>query len=161
MHKTMAAGRSPATESKPDSLATRFRAAADLLEELVADRTLLAEIPEADRNRLLNAAGHVSRPDAIDRRRLLKVMKRKRREEKVQREETLLASTGIRKLRRERVLITSPNVFPPSKQDETAPDVLPNTEEPRVCYVCKEKYSTVHHFYDRLCDACAEENFSK
>jgi len=38
---------------------------------------------------------------------------------------------------------------------------LPDTEEPRVCYVCKEKYSTVHHFYDRLCDACAEENFTK
>src|SRR5687767_7383892 len=103
-----------------------------------------------------------SRPDAIDRRRLLKVMKRKRREEKVQREETLLASTGIRKLRRERVLITSPNVFPPTEREDGAPEPqLPDTEEPRVCYVCKEKYSTVHHFYDRLCDTCAEENFAK
>src|SRR5687767_6308212 len=162
MHKTMTSGRSPATESKPDSLANRFRAAADLLEELVADRTLLAEIPEADRNRLLNAAGHVSRPDAIDRRRLLKVMKRKRREEKVQREETLLASTGIRKLRREPVFITSPNVFPPSEEEMRAREQpLADTEEDRCCYVCKTRYTTVHHFYDRLCDPCAEVNFAK
>ena len=161
MHTNVTSTRSHSRESKAEALARRVKEAADLLEQIDADRTLLANIPEADRNRFLNAAGRVSRPDAIDRRRLLKVMKRKRREEKVQREETLLASTGIRKLRRERVLITSPNVFPPSKQDDPAPEVLPNTEEPRVCYVCKEKYSTVHHFYDRLCDACAEENFSK
>jgi NAD(P)-dependent dehydrogenase (short-subunit alcohol dehydrogenase family) len=89
-------------------------------------------------------------------------MKRKRREEKVQREETVLASTGIRKLRRERVLITSPNVFAPTEHEDSAPEQQrPDTEEPRVCYVCKEKYSTVHHFYDRLCDACADENFAK
>src|SRR5688500_17317508 len=162
MHTNVTSNRSHSRESKAEALARRVKEAADLLEQIDADRTLLAHIPEGDRNRFLNAAGRVSRPDAIDRRRLLKVMKRKRREEKVQREETLLASTGIRKLRRERVLITSPNVFPPTEREDGAPEQqLPDTEEPRVCYVCKEKYSTVHHFYDRLCDACAEENFAK
>ena len=154
--------RSPSRETRSESLASRLRAAADLLEEIVADRTLLAHIPEADRNRFLNAAGHVSRPDAIDRRRLLKVMKRKRREEKVQREEGLLASTGIRKLRRERVLITSPNVFAPTEEQlREREQPIADTEESRVCYVCKERYTTVHHFYDRLCATCAEENFAK
>ncbi len=104
----------PVPEMKPDSLSKRLQAAADVLEEIVADRTLLADIPEAERNRFLNAAGHVSRPDAVDRRRLLKVMKRKRRAEKVEREESLLASTGIRKLRRQPVFITSPNIFAPA-----------------------------------------------
>jgi len=161
MHNNVTPSRPRARESKAEALARRVQEAADLLEQIDADRTLLSNIPEADRNRFLNAAGRVSRPDAIDRRRLLKVMKRKRREEKVQREESVLASTGIRKLRRERVLITSPNVFPPSEQDDSARDQLPDTDEPRVCYVCKQKYSTVHHFYDRLCNACAEENFVK
>jgi len=162
MHNTITSARSPAQETKTESLATRLRAAADLLEELVADRTLLAEIPEPDRNRLLNAAGHVSRPDAIDRRRLLKVMKRKRRAEKVQREESLLAATGIRKLRREPVFITSPNVFPPSEEEIRAREQpLADTEEDRCCYVCKTRYTTVHHFYDRLCHACAAQNFAK
>ncbi|MEO7823367.1 MAG: SDR family NAD(P)-dependent oxidoreductase, partial [Gemmatimonadaceae bacterium] len=162
MDTTVKSTRSPLSETRSESLANRLRAAADLLEEIAADRTLLANIPEPDRNRFLNAAGHVSRPDAIDRRRLLKVMKRKRREEKVQREEGLLASTGIRKLRRERVLITSPNVFAPSEEDLLAREQpIADTEESRVCYVCKDRYTTVHHFYDRLCATCAEENFAK
>ena len=162
MDTTITSTRSPLRETRSESLANRLRAAADLLEEIAADRTLLADIPEADRNRFLNAAGHVSRPDAIDRRRLLKVMKRKRREEKVRREEGLLASTGIRKLRRERVLITSPNVFAPTEEQLRAREQpIPDTEESRVCYVCKQRYTTVHHFYDRLCATCAEENFAK
>ena len=162
MHNTITSGRTAGKEKARDSLATRLRAAADVLEELVADRTLLAEIPEADRNRLLNAAGHVSRPDAIDRRRLLKVMKRKRREEKVQREESLLAATGIRRLRREPVFITSPNVFPPTEEEMRAREQsIADTEEDRCCYVCKKRYTTVHHFYDRLCDTCADFNFAK
>jgi NAD(P)-dependent dehydrogenase (short-subunit alcohol dehydrogenase family) len=162
MHTAVTSPRSPVRQPGGESLASRLRAAADLLEEIVADRTILAQIPEADRNRFLNAAGHVSRPDALDRRRLLKVMKRKRRDEKIQKQEALLASTGIRKLRRERVLITSPNVFAPTEEEVRArAEPLPDTEESRVCYVCKQRYSTVHHFYDRLCTTCAEENFAK
>ena len=33
--------------------------------------------------------------------------------------------------------------------------------EPQHCYVCKEKYQLIHHFYDQLCPACAQLNFSK
>ena len=29
------------------------------------------------------------------------------------------------------------------------------------CYVCKEKYTEIHHFYDQMCPACAELNFTK
>ena len=149
-------------KTNSDSLVSRMRAAADLLEQLVADRSLLADIPEADRNRLLNAAGRVSRPDALGRRQLLKVVKRKKRAEKVQREESVLAATGIRTLRRQPVFITSPNVFPP-KSDEllTSGDPPFETNDPRKCYVCKKQFSTIHHFYDRLCSSCADENFAK
>ena len=67
MHNTNASVRPKATEAKSDSLATRLQTAVELLEEIVADRTVLADIPEPERNRLLNAAGRVSRPDALDR----------------------------------------------------------------------------------------------
>jgi NAD(P)-dependent dehydrogenase (short-subunit alcohol dehydrogenase family) len=30
---------------------------------------------------------------------------------------------------------------------------------PRHCYVCKEEYSRLHHFYDQLCPACGDFNF--
>ena len=161
MHNTNASIRSKLTETKGDSLADRLLTAVELLEAIVADRTVLADIPEPERNRLLNAAGRVSRPDALDRRQLLKVVKRRKRAEKVQREETLLAATGIRKLRRERVMITSPNIFPPSPDEMREQEHASETEEERNCYVCKEDFSTVHHFYDRLCANCAELNFAK
>ena len=162
MPTNTASHRSLPQEAESDSLAARFRAAAELLEKIVADRSLLADIPEVDRNRLLNAAGRVSRPDALGRRQLLKVVKRKKREEKVQRAESVLAATGIRKLRREPVFITSPNIYPPKSADLlTSGEPLPETEDPRKCYVCKKEFSTVHHFYDRLCVSCADENFAK
>src|ERR1700716_3230865 len=161
MPTNTASNRSLPQETESDSLAVRFRAAAELLEKIVDDRSLLADIPEADRNRLLNAAGRVSRPDALGRRQLLKVVKRKKRVEKVQRAETVLAATGIRKLRREPVFITSPNIYPPKSKELLTSEPVPETEEPRKCYVCKKEFSTVHHFYDRLCTTCAEENFAK
>ncbi|MBA2688610.1 MAG: SDR family NAD(P)-dependent oxidoreductase, partial [Gemmatimonadaceae bacterium] len=145
---------------EPKTLKDRFQAASDLLEEIVLDRSLLVRIGEADRNRFLQAAGRVSRPDAIDRRRLLKVGKRQRREEKIKREEDLLASTGIRKLRRQPVF-TSPNVFPPSPEAMLAQDRVGETDEARNCYTCKRDYTTIHHFYDRLCPECGDFNFAK
>ena len=155
MQNNTASNRSHLQGSGGNSLSERLRAAADLLEKIVADRSILADIPEADRNRLLNAAGRVSRPDALSRRQLLKVVKRNKRAEKVQRAESVLAATGIRKLRREPVFITSPNIFPPKSQELlTSGEPSPETEDPRKCYVCKKEFSTVHHFYDRLCTTC-------
>src|SRR3954467_11085175 len=115
MHPNNASRKS--IHAEQDSLLERFRAAAELLEQFVANRALLAEIPEIERNRLLNAAGRVSRPDAVDRRQLLKVVKLKKRAEKVQREESADASTGIGKLRRQQVFVTSPNTYPPKSPE--------------------------------------------
>src|ERR1700686_1590270 len=138
MHTNTASNRSPLQKTEGASLPVRFRAAADLLETIVADRSLLADIPEADRNRLLNAAGRVSRPDALSRRQLLKVVKRNKRIEKVQRAESVLAATGIRKLRREPAFITSPNIYPPKSQELlTSGEPASETEDSRKCYVCK------------------------
>ncbi|WP_344333318.1 SDR family oxidoreductase [Streptomyces globosus] len=32
---------------------------------------------------------------------------------------------------------------------------------PQRCYVCKDHYRRVHHFYHRLCPRCAEDNFAR
>ena len=34
------------------------------------------------------------------------------------------------------------------------------TSDARVCYVCKQRFSELHHFYDQLCPACASVNFA-
>ena len=59
------------------------------------------------------------------------------RAEKVQRAESVLAATGIRKLRREPVFITSPNIFPAEIAGAAVPPARPRPKT-RKCYVCKK-----------------------
>jgi uncharacterized protein (DUF2132 family)/NAD(P)-dependent dehydrogenase (short-subunit alcohol dehydrogenase family) len=146
-----------------DTLARRIHAATELLESIVSDRSLLTTVSEEDRIHLLQAAGRVSRPDAIDRRRLVQATRRQQRIKKADRAELLLTDTGIRKLRRATVFMT-PNVFPPSdfeqRDVENSPDFR-EAIEPQNCYVCKKNYTAIHHFYDQLCPTCAALNFAK
>ena len=75
------------SSARPDpNLAARLKDAADLLEAISSNRALLAQVPEEERVRLLQAAGRVSRPDAVDRRRLRKAQLRQRKSEKNQRD---------------------------------------------------------------------------
>ena len=141
----------------------QLKAAAEILEKAVADRALLGELSEAERTRLLTAAGAIYCPDVNERRRLVKATVRRRKAEKIQRDESKLHETGIRKLRREKVF-TTPNVLLPKnfQQHEVTdnPDFR-EVVEPQNCYVCKKNYSTIHHFYDQLCPKCAELNWTK
>ena len=68
----------------------------------------------------------------------------------------MLDNTGIR-LRRRRPGFTTPNAFPPPVAETSD---RANATVDRVCYVCKTRYSRVHHFYDQLCEACAASNFA-
>src|SRR5271156_3173700 len=101
-------------KNKPttSALSEQLKATAELLESIARNRELLAGVSEAERTRLLQAAGQISRPDAIARRQLVKATKRQRKAGKSQRAENSLNQTGIRKLRRQTVF-TTPNVFPP------------------------------------------------
>ena len=149
------------TNNSPTS--EQLKAAAEILEKAVGNRALLAELSEQERTRLLTAAGAIYCPDVNERRRLVKAKVRRRKAEKIQRDESKLNETGIRKLRREKVF-TTPNILPPKNFHQT--EITGNADfgevvEPQNCYICKQDYSTIHHFYDQLCPACAELNFFK
>jgi len=141
----------------------QLKAAAAILEKASANRALLGALSEEERTRLLKAAGDIYCPNVAERRRLVKAKVKQRKAEKISRDQSKLHETGIRKLRREKVF-TTPNVFPPLdfKQEEVQdnPDFR-EVVEPQNCYICKQDYSTIHHFYDQLCPACAELNFFK
>jgi NAD(P)-dependent dehydrogenase (short-subunit alcohol dehydrogenase family) len=139
------------------TLLERVRAAAELLESIEADRGLLAQLPAEESRRLLQATRQVSDPDPRARRRLVKASNRRRKAALAQQAEEVFHTTGIRELRRKPVF-TTPNYFPPEQAAEEQARVLP---ESRHCYVCKQHYQTVHHFYDQLCPSCAELNFTK
>jgi NAD(P)-dependent dehydrogenase (short-subunit alcohol dehydrogenase family) len=140
-----------------------LRAAADFLESIDADRGLLARVPAEDRRRLLDVVARVFQPDVAARRRLVKETSRLRKAARADANESLLHETGIRELRRKPVF-TTPNYFPPAGFAPQDPDDEPEpvrTDGTRHCYVCKQHYATLHHFYDQLCPACAELNFFK
>jgi NAD(P)-dependent dehydrogenase (short-subunit alcohol dehydrogenase family) len=151
------------TSAQQGSDTEQLRAATEILEKAAGNRALLAALSVEERTRLLTAAGEIYCPDLKERRRLVKARVKQRKAEKLQRDQSKLGETGIRKLRREKVF-TTPNVFPPLdfKQQEIHGDAeFRDVVEPQNCYVCKQDYSIIHHFYDQLCPACAELNWRK
>jgi NAD(P)-dependent dehydrogenase (short-subunit alcohol dehydrogenase family) len=144
----------------------RLRETIELLESIAADRSVLARVPDNERKRLLQAVANVYSPDRVERRRMSKIVERRRKAARVRNDQDALHETGIRSLRRKPVFHT-PNVFPTlSVADGFAPqDIddsrIPEARELQHCYVCKQKYTVIHHFYDQLCPSCAELNFTK
>jgi hypothetical protein len=141
----------------------QIQAAIELLETAARDRALLAGLSAAEHTRLIKAAGDLYCPDVDQRRRLVKAKVKQRKAARQQQADAKLNGTGIRKLRREKVF-TTPNVFPPL--DFQQQEVRDNPDfheavEPQNCYVCKQDYSQIHHFYDQLCPPCAELNWRK
>ena len=157
-------------------LLERLHAAIDLLTAIAADRSVLAGVPIDDRRRLLEAVSIVYSPDRAERRRMRKIVTRARKAARVRGDERALAETGIRTLRRQ-PLFHTPNVFPPEGfEPRDLPDepgmpginIEPDRKtaareaaEPQPCYICKQKYSAIHHFYDQLCPPCAALNLAK
>jgi NAD(P)-dependent dehydrogenase (short-subunit alcohol dehydrogenase family) len=144
--------------------ADRLRDAIALLEAIASDRTVLEGVPSEDRQRLLQAVALVYSPDRSARRRMAKTAARERKAERVKQDQVARTETGIRALRQKPIFHT-PNVFPPENFEQrdvegesTAQRV---TEELQHCYVCKQKYTQINHFYDQMCPSCAELNFAK
>ena len=130
---------------------------AALLERIATDRSLLEDVPATDRERFLKAVANVYHPDRVERRRMAKVVDKQRKAARVTGDDAVLHETGIRALRRKPVF-TTPNYFLENPKPQIA---NPESQELQHCYVCKEKYTEIHHFYDQLCPSCAELNYRK
>ncbi|HEV7730670.1 MAG TPA: SDR family oxidoreductase [Candidatus Binatia bacterium] len=148
----------PSSEESP--LLADVRRCIELLERIDGDRGLLSDVDLPLRERLLIAAGRVSRPDKGAQRRLGKVRKQKERAAVREADAAVLERTGIRELRRMAVYPTPrPEIEATASSD--APPAPAGLVEPRKCYVCKREFSQLHHFYDGMCTACADFNWAK
>jgi hypothetical protein len=92
--------------------ADRLREQTALLESIAADRRVLDELPDEDRDRLLRAIAHVYSPDRYARRRQSKDEHRARKASRAEVHDRIKASAAIRTLHR-KAPVTTPNVFPP------------------------------------------------
>ena len=129
------------------------------LESVVADRGLLTTLDPDQRQRLLIAAGRVSRPDKTARRAQTRAWQRQDKTRKRQQERSLLARTEIRALRDNPIFLTPKRLI--EYGDAPLPPPLGELNEDRACYVCRRPYREIHFFYDQMCGACGDFNHGK
>jgi NAD(P)-dependent dehydrogenase (short-subunit alcohol dehydrogenase family) len=144
------------------------RACIETLEAIVADRAKLAELDDETRRRLVVAAGRVSRPERAELRRLAKARRRSKHAERTAEDERRLSSAQIRVLRSAPVFKLPPGTpdprQPPTSGGHGEGDLAAerrDLNDPRKCYICKNTFSEVHHFYDQMCPPCAALNWEK
>jgi NAD(P)-dependent dehydrogenase (short-subunit alcohol dehydrogenase family) len=154
------------SEAGPDDdragLRDRLNETAAFLRSIAGDLEQLSVLTQQERADLVNAAGDVFSPDPAERRLQLKARAVKRRAAKRQSDQDTLDETGIRSLRAKPVF-TTPNQLPPAELDQgdvDDPDFR-ETTEPQHCYVCKQRYTELHHFYDQMCEPCGDSNYAK
>ena len=146
-----------------------------LLEKLARDRSRLADLTSEQRDRLMQCAHRIALPDRSERRRLLRSLRRREEEERTraakEHDQALLDTTGIRASARRYKRAEPPQPLlndgleskAPSEQTPHADDGASprDLHEARTCYVCKARFTRVHHFYDSLCSPCAELNWER
>jgi NAD(P)-dependent dehydrogenase (short-subunit alcohol dehydrogenase family) len=136
--------------------------ATDVLEQVAADWSLLDLLGSHDRARFERALAGLSTPERHAGRKRARQAERQLRDARIKEEEAVLEGTGIRVLRR-RPVVTTPNALPPLVEEPTGTATLTagaTAVGERHCYICKQPYALVHHFYDQLCPPCAELNFA-
>ena len=134
-----------------------------LLEAIVENRRLLADLDPELCQRFLKAAGRASRPDKDAKRELSRETRKRNKAIKRVEDRTLRSAAAIRRLREDPIFKT------PRRQDAlgqgTAEQVtqspLGAVQSERVCYTCRTRYTAIHWFYDQMCISCGDFNYQK
>ena len=150
----------PPAKATPLSL-EHVRLCIALLEAIVADRSVLADVPAAARQALILAAGRASRPARHEATRLVKEFRRRKKQQVQDDDRETRATAGIRAAREAAVFVAPA----PARIAAGAPRAPradgPTLRKPKSCYVCKTDFTRLHFFYDALCPDCASFNYDK
>src|SRR4051812_9325652 len=111
----------------------------ELLEGLVTDGALLAQLPLEKRIALFQAAGRLSRPTKMDRRKRQHSLTKYRHKQVMTLNRSARANTGIRKARLDAVFKAPEQIAARPEGFEESQET-PELKFPRNCYVCKAKY---------------------
>lgn len=128
-----------------------------ILETLNRDTDQIFDIPKDRRIELFTQAGRLSRPQRDELKRRKKNAKKKAEKAAATQDKHARNKTGIRSAREASVFV-APKMIEP-KGDQAKPIGAPVA--PRECYVCKEVFTTLHHFYDTMCETCGDFNYAK
>ncbi len=145
----------------PSVSADELRRCLELLEAVVADRALLAQLPLHERQALLIAAGRVVHPALEQKRKLVRALRSDKRRAAEAHDRALKAAAGIRVAREAPVFVAPTRQLPAGEAPPRDPARPRALKQPRACYVCKAEYRELHFFYDALCPACGDFNYQK
>ena len=116
----------------------------------------LVQLSEEQRVQLMKAAGEISRPDRIERKKRNKGVKLAKKQAIDAINRKARAASSIRSARLSNVFEAPLQIALPEGKKQK----LFLTSEQN-CYVCKKKYLEIHHFYDAMCTACGDLNYTK
>lgn len=128
-----------------------------ILETLNGDTNQIFEIPKAKRIELITQAGRLSRPQRDEFKKRKKDAKKNAKRKAAEREKHARKQTGIRSAREASVFVAPKMIGAGSAKTKNAQTEV----APRNCYVCKEVFTTLHHFYDSMCESCGDFNYAK
>jgi len=128
-----------------------------ILESLNEETIQIFAIPKETRLSLIKAAGKLSRPSREEFKRRKKEAKKALKRKLQEKDKHARNTTGIRSARDASIFV-APRMIALTG-DEEAREV--ELESPRNCYVCKEMFHKLHHFYDTMCKECGDFNYAK
>jgi len=129
-----------------------------VLEKLLENSDQLIHLPEEQRIKLMKVAGQITRPDRDEIKKRNKGVKLAKRQEITEINRKTRAASSIRSARTARVFEAPSQISIPESAATKGKHFL--TSE-RNCYVCKKKYTEIHHFYDSMCTECGDLNYAK
>lgn len=128
-----------------------------ILETLNNDTDQIFDIPLDRRIELITQAGRLSRPQKEELIKRKKNAKKKVKRETADNDKLARNNTGIRSAR-EAIVFVAPKMIAPNGEQERP---VRASVAPRECYVCKEVFTNLHHFYDTMCEPCGDFNYAK
>ncbi len=127
------------------------------LETLNSDTDQIFDIPIEQRIELIMQAGRLSRPQRDELNKRKQNAKKKNKKIATEKDKFARNKTGIRSAREASVFVAPKMLTSTSEQNKNI-DVSVASRE---CYICKENFTTLHHFYDSMCETCADFNYAK
>ena len=128
-----------------------------ILETLNTDTDQIFEIPKERRIELMIQAGRLSRPLKEEFKQRSKNSRKIAKRKAAEKDKHARNATGIRSAREATVFIAPKMIAPSGDQSEATKTSV----APRNCYVCKEVFTELHHFYDTMCSGCGDFNYAK
>ena len=128
-----------------------------ILESLNTNTDQIFDIPLEQRIELLKQAGLLSRPEKDELRRRKRNVRKNEEKAAAKLDKLARNKTGIRSAREASVFV-APKMIALTGEEAKSES---KTVAPRECYVCKEMFTTLHHFYDTMCESCGDFNYAK